>query len=407
MKKGINLKKMTKRQWILIGILLVATIGIVTTLLLLSKKENSVSEASAKQYIKRQENQLELEQIIEENASKKITEEITEEEIDLEYTTIYQNNPELPKGMIQVLTQGRDGQQTIVNKKVYEGDILIKEEQSGNIVTKAAITKVVEVGTGNYNSNYKVKKGDTLYVTSYTLNMMQEPNIESEKITTLQKGKEVTLLEIKDGWYKVKTVLNTGWVDKQCLTYLTPENKEKYETATSEEKSKNALLATLSKNMRLNKPSGLSLNQFKKVLSNNEKDKNKIFEQNAQYFYYIEKQYNINGLFVAAVGIHESNWGSSKISLSKKNLFGYGANDRDPYNNAYEFATYAEGIDLLARVFVKYYLNPAGTKIYDNQVASGKYYISPTLDSVNKRYASDKKWANSVYTHMQNLYNRL
>ncbi|MBQ1975905.1 MAG: hypothetical protein II227_00540, partial [Clostridia bacterium] len=54
--------------------------------------------------------------------------------------------------------------------------------------------------------------------------------------------------------------------------------------------------------MKLNKPSGLTLEQFKKVLKDN-KDTNKIFENNAEYFYYIEKQYNINGIFVAAIGI--------------------------------------------------------------------------------------------------------
>ncbi len=71
--------------------------------------------------------------------------------------------------------------------------------------------------------------------------------------------------------------------------------------------------------MQLNKPSGLSLEEFQKVLKD-DKDVNKIFEQNAQYFYYVEKQYNINGLFVAAIGIHESNWGTSKIAKDKKNL---------------------------------------------------------------------------------------
>ncbi len=47
----------------------------------------------------------------------------------------------------------------------------------------------------------------------------------------------------------------------------------------------------------------------------------RFFEQNADYFYYVEKQYNINGVFVAAIGIHESNWGTSKIAKDKKNLF--------------------------------------------------------------------------------------
>ena len=158
--------------------------------------------------------------------------------------------------------------------------------------------------------------------------------------------------------------------------------------------------------MALNKPSGLTLEQFNKVLTDS-KDKNKIFQNNAKYFYYIEKQYNINGLFVAAVGIHESAWGTSKIALNKNNLFGYGAYDSNPYNGAYDFNDYSQSIDLIARVFVKYYLNPKGTAIYDGEKASGKYYNGNTLSGVNKKYATDKNWANGVYNNMKYLYNKL
>ena len=161
----------------------------------------------------------------------------------------------------------------------------------------------------------------------------------------------------------------------------------------------------LSFQIALNKPSGFTLEQFKKALTD-DKDKNKVFENNAQYFYYIEKQYNINGMFVAAVGIHESAWGTSKIATKKYNLFGYGAYDSNPYNGAYNFESYSESIDLLARVFTKYYINPKGTKIYDNQVANGKYYNGNTLEAVNKKYATDKNWANGVYKHMLYLYNK-
>ena len=135
--------------------------------------------------------------------------------------------------------------------------------------------------------------------------------------------------------------------------------------------------------------------------------KKKIDEQNAEYFYYIEKQYNINGVFVAAIGIHESNWGTSKIAKNKKNLFGYGAYDSNPYNGAYEFTKYSESIDLISRVLVKYYLNPKGTSIYGGEQAVGTYYSEPTLAGVNKKYASDKNWANAVYKHIKYLYGKL
>ena len=162
----------------------------------------------------------------------------------------------------------------------------------------------------------------------------------------------------------------------------------------------------LSFDMDLNKPSGLSLEDFKKVLTDS-KDVNKIFEQNAEYFYYIEDQYSINGIFVASIGIHESAWGTSRIAKDKYNLFGYGAYDSNPYNGAYSFSNYSESIDLLARVLVKYYLNPKGTPIYDGQAASGKYYSGSTVSAVNQKYATDKNWANCVYKFMEYLYNKL
>ena len=181
----------------------------------------------------------------------------------------------------------------------------------------------------------------------------------------------------------------------------------KFEIVQGSKYTKQQLIRSLSFNMKLNKPSGLSLEQFKKIFANETKDKNNIFKDNAQYFYYAEKQYNINGVFLAAVAIHESGWGGSSIASNKNNLFGYGAYDRDPYNSAYEFSDYSEGIDLLARVFAKYYLNPKGTKIYDGNIADGCYYNGETLTGVNKKYATDKNWANGVYYWMKHLYNNL
>ena len=83
------------------------------------------------------------------------------------------------------------------------------------------------------------------------------------------------------------------------------------------------------------------------------------------------------------------------------------AYDNSAYASAKTFSSYSEGIDLLARVFVKYYLNPAGTSIYDGETANGKYYSGNTLPDVNKKYASDTNWASSVYKQMQYLYNKI
>ena len=343
-----------------------------------------------------------LDEIIENNIGNKQTEEYITEEAVLEYITKYESNADLPKGMIQVVQEGREGTQQITKKNTYQNGELVSEEQVGSRVTKAAVNKIVEIGSGNYTSNYKVKVGDTIYVTSDRLGVMVEPNEGAQKIATLTKGNELKVLSIQNSWYQISGCGTTGYVKSENTTYINPNSKYEEESNTSNTQS----ITKLSFDMALNKPSGLNLEQFKKILSDS-KDTNKIFENNAEYFYYIEKQYNINGVFVAAVGIHESSWGTSKIAKNKNNLFGYGAYDSNPYNGAYEFTDYSECIDLIARVFVKYYLNPKGTSIYGGEKATGSYYNGPTLSGVNTKYATDKNWANAVYNHMKYLYNKL
>lgn len=353
-------------------------------------------------------NLVNIEEIIKERATENSSqrEEVVTEKQDLEYMTIYKQNEILPKGIIQVIQEGRNGVQEITIKRIYDGEQLINEEQIKATIIKSSVNKIVEIGAAKYTSNYKVKIGDKLYVTSDRLAVMLENSLESTKMTTITKDTEVTLLEIQGEWYKVKTGSITGWVKAECVSYINPNATAQELEQAYGGLTKAQLLSKLSPNMALNKPSGLSLEQFKKVLTD-DKDKNKIFENNAEYFYYAEKQYNINGIFVAAVGIHESAWGTSKIARDKNNLFGYGAYDSNPYNGAYTFSNYSESIDLVSRVFVKYYLNPSGTAIFDGQTASGKYYSGPTAAAVNKRYASDKNWSNAVYRYMQYLYNKI
>lgn len=350
--------------------------------------------------------EIDLEKIIEQNASNTQKEEYIVEETVLEYITKYRNNSNLPKGEIQVVQEGREGKQEITIKRTYQEGEMIGEEQVSCKITKASVNKIVEIGTGNYTSNYQVKVGDKLYVTSDRLSVMLEPNEQSQKIATLAKGNELKLLEIEKQWYKISCNSIIGYVKAESTTYLNEKAKEESQKQTTVAQSKGQLTTQLSFDMPLNKPSGLTLEQFKKVLSDS-KDVNKIFENNAEYFYYIEKQYNINGIFVAAVGIHESAWGTSKIAKDKNNLFGYGAYDSNPYNGAYSFSDYPESIDLMARVFVKYYINPKGTSIYGGEKAVGSYYYAPTLSGVNTKYATDKNWANAVYQHIKYLYNKL
>lgn len=367
---------------------------------------NSLATDNQIEWFENEENNtINIDDIISKNLNESGKEKIETEVVELEYETEYQNNDKLPKGMVKVLQQGQDGKQELIIKKEYKGDEEISNEQIGRKILTPCVNKIVEVGTAAYYDKRKIKSGDTVYSTPYTLALREENKKDADVIITVNQNSKLKIIKKSNSWYYVQYGSYYGWVEEDCVTYIN-KNTNNYNNNNTKH-SKAELLSKLNKNMNLMQPSGLTLEQFKKVLSNDSQDKNKVFEKNAEYFYYIEQQYGINGVFVAAIGIHESAWGTSKIATNKKNLFGYGAYDMSAYSSAYSYNGYAAGIDMIARVLVKHYLNPAGTSIYNGEVATGRYYCGRTLSAVNKKYASDKNWNNSVYKWMQYLYNKL
>ena len=373
----------------------------------LSNKNNYLNMEVKVQIVKQDPSKaIDINSIIQKNEQEIITESISKQETDIEFNTQYRQNDSLAKGKIQTLQEGIDGKQNSVIKSVYKNGELISEQQISSEITQGSVDKIVEIGTASYSNNYVPIAGDTLQVTPTTMAVHVKPDENSEKLITLNKNDQVILKGKQDNWYYIKYNEYLGWAPSDCLQYVDPnagsDGDENNAQFTKEQLSQN-----LGFSMLVNTRSNLSLEQFKKILSQDSNDKNNVFTQNADYFYYAEKQYNINGVFLAAIAIHESGWGTSSISLNKKNLFGYQAYDRDPSGNASGFETYAQGIDLVARVLVKYYLNPPGTNIYDGEIAVGRYYYGSTISAVNKCYASDKNWANGVYKWMVYLYNKL
>lgn len=363
--------------------------------------ENSTSK------ITKNLNPLNIDEILKENSISNIREEMSCEEIDLEYTTQYINNDKLPSGTIHVTQIGIDGKQNVITIKRYNNDDLISEKIVSSNITKASINKVVEIGTGRGKNNYELKSGDIVYSTPESLPVRENVDINSEKLFTITKGTSVKVLDVYDnGWCNILYEFRSGYVLSEGLSNINPLQIENLELSEVEH-SKEELLSKLNKDMDVGIPSGLSLEQFRTILQYNTKDVNGIFMENCDYFYYAEQEYGINGVFLASIAIHESGWGTSSIALNKNNLFGYMAYDGSAYSSSASFSSYSEGIDLLARVLIKYYLNPSGTEIYGGNIAEGKYYNGTTVKAVNKYYATDPNWGNSVYNIMKSLYENL
>ncbi len=363
---------------------------------ILKEIRQSVAETPLKDY--------NLETIINNNEKEKITEKIEKKEADIEFTTQYRDNSSLAKGKIQTIQEGQDGKQNEIVRSTYKNGVLVATQPISVEVKKVAKDKIVEVGTGAYSANYVPIAGDKLKPIENEIDLKTDANQESNTIKKLAKTDTVVIKEAKNDWYNVKIDNQTGWVPKSKMEYV---NEAENADGGMPVYTKEQLTQNFGISMLLNRRSGLTLEQFKQILANDPNDKQNVFKNIYQYFYFVEQQYNINGLFVAAIAVHESGWGTSALSLRTKNLFGYGAYDRDPSAYANQFGAYESGIDLVSRVLVKYYLNPKGTQIYNGEIAQGTYFHGATVTGVNTSYASDKRWGEKVYKWMTYFYNKL
>lgn len=344
---------------------------------------------------------LNMQNIISENSGmNRVKEQVTEER-EVDFETTYQNNSTLPKGEEVTLQEGVLGKDNVTVVKTYENGNFVEEVILSKEHLVEPISKIIDVGTSEFLAKHKVHIGDIMYfVNSGTLK--ESADDTSKDVAEIKESLDVKLLELpNEDWCKVSFDGIEGYIKTSNLTsaYSTPNIVEKNRIQR--------ILIKVNIDMELNKASGLTLNDYKKIFTNLSNDKNDIFGNNYAAFYNAEKKYNINGIFLASMAIHESAWGTSQIAKDKNNLFGYGSYDETPYESSFEFESYSEGIDTVARSLVKYYLNPSGTKIYDGETAAAWYYNGPTLQGVNTRYASDKEWYKKVYSYMDMLYNRL
>ena len=344
---------------------------------------------------------LNMQNIISENADMdRVKEQVTEER-DIEFETEYNNNSTLPKGEEIITQEGSLGKENVTAVKTYESGNFVEEIILEKEKLVEPISKLVDVGTSEFLAKHKVHIGDTMYFLN-TANMKQTSEDSAPDVAEVKKSLDVKLLELpSEEWCKVSFDNIEGYVKTSNLTssYTTPNITEKNRIQR--------ILIKVNIDMELNKGSGLTLNDYKKIFTGIPNDTNKIFQNNYTAFYNAEKKYNINGIFLASIAIHESGWGTSQIANDKRNLFGYGSYDATPYESSYEFTDYSEGIETVAKSLVKYYLNPSGTKIYNNETAAAWYYNGPTLKGVNTRYASDENWHSKVFKYMETLYGKL
>lgn len=340
-------------------------------------------------------------EIISENISSSYQKEIFDREEEVGFETEYIENKDLPKDETIIVQEGKVGKKQVTYVRTYENNEIVEENSIGYIILEEVQKEIIEVGTSETLKEYNIHIGDNLFV-SQDIELRKLPDIESETISIVPAYYDVKTLEIIDEiWLKLDYNENTGYI---ICDYLT---SEKLTPGITEISRKKKILDKVNFNMNLNEPSGLEEKDFEKVFISNPKDTNNIFKENYKFFKEVEDKYNINGVFIAAIAIHESGWGKSAIAMDKKNLFGFRAYDETPYESALTYENYGEGIDKVAKWLVSNYLNPSGTTLKTGEVANGLYYNGANVTGVNVRYASDENWSTKIFETMIYIYNSI
>lgn len=102
-------------------------------------------------------------------------------------------------------------------------------------------------------------------------------------------------------------------------------------------------------------------------------------------FMQAEQAYHVSARYFVAHAILESNWGTSAIAQDKHNLFGFNADDANPYRDATTFPSFPACIQYVGQFIAVNYLSP-----------NGSYYHGPTLRGMNVDYATDPYWAEKI-----------
>ena len=98
-----------------------------------------------------------------------------------------------------------------------------------------------------------------------------------------------------------------------------------------------------------------------------------------------ENTFHVSARYFVAHAILESDWGRSAIAQDKHNLFGFNADDRNPYQDATTFPSFDACIQYVGQFVAVNYLSP-----------KGRFYHGPTLRGMNVDYASDPNWAAKI-----------
>ncbi|MCL6586223.1 MAG: SH3 domain-containing protein [Anoxybacillus sp.] len=226
----------------------------------------------------------------------------------------------------------------------------------------------------------------------------KQPDASATAVGTMAQGTFIVPThETSNKWYKVSSQGVAGYVQSEDITEV--------KTGVPLDGNRNSYQF-----IDLRTPSSVTAQQINSYIQNyvNATKKQSVLLGKGQVFIDAGNKYGVNPLFLAAHAIHESAFGTSKLALTKYNLFGFGAYDATPFVGAYRFASVDQCIYYIAQQLKATYLNPKDYRFqgaylgFRTNALSGTR-INASSEGMNFYYASDPYWGVKIAKHMANM----
>lgn len=230
-----------------------------------------------------------------------------------------------------------------------------------------------------------------------TNNSKKELNDDSKNDTSVKtdKSKKSSNSKTKTAVEKKNNKINVTDEKKSGKTNTADDKEDNKENATKKSESKKSTTkstvsisdVTISRTMNLTKRTGLSREDFIKLISGVKADTSGFFEDNAGTIYDLCKTYSINEIFFCGLISAESGWNIASNHRRTHNYISLMKNGKlISYSSVYEG------------------LKVAAQKLHNNYLAvGGKFYHGKTLAGVKTCFCPSSTWVSLVYGRMQQI----
>ena len=211
--------------------------------------------------------------------------------------------------------------------------------------------------------------------TIYAANSISDTKDRIKEIKIVEEVNIDKLIRNKE----IKTVSYTRSTNTTSRGSINRENKQEQKYIEPKD-------VKISKNMDLTKRTGLSKEDFKRVIKNLKQDRSGFFYENADIIYDLCEKYQINEMFFCGLIVAESGWNIAPNHRKTHNYISLMVKGK-----LLKYSSTKEGLEVAAKKLHENYLTPGG-----------KFYGGKTIAGVQKRFCpASTTWDDLVYGSMK------